>query len=53
MTELARHTRAVQEALSTQISAIEDNYAELAARTASVSRNRSTRGERFDRNIGK
>jgi chaperonin cofactor prefoldin len=32
LTELARHTKAVQEALSTQVSAIDDKYADLPAR---------------------
>src|SRR3954466_14971422 len=33
-TELARHIKAVQEAMSTQISAIDDKYADLPARVS-------------------
>jgi chromosome segregation ATPase len=32
LTELARHTKAIQEALSTQISTFDDKYADLPAR---------------------
>jgi hypothetical protein len=34
LTELARHTKAVQEALSTQISTFDDKYADLPARVS-------------------
>jgi len=34
LTELARHTKAIQEALSTQISTIDDKYVDLPARVS-------------------
>jgi len=36
LTEIARHTRAVQEAMSTQISVIDDKYADLPARVTNL-----------------
>jgi hypothetical protein len=35
-TELARHTRAIQESLATQISAIDDKYNNLPARVSQL-----------------
>ncbi|HMG56356.1 MAG TPA: hypothetical protein VK601_22810 [Kofleriaceae bacterium] len=34
LTELARHTKAIQEALSTQVSTIDDKYADLPGRVS-------------------
>jgi hypothetical protein len=36
LTELARHSKAIQEALSTQISTIDDKYADLPARVSQL-----------------
>jgi hypothetical protein len=35
-TELARHTRAIQESMSTQISAVDDKYDDLPARVSQL-----------------
>jgi hypothetical protein len=36
VTEIARHTRAFQEAMSTQVSVIDDKYADLPARVTNL-----------------
>jgi hypothetical protein len=35
-TELARHTRAIQESMSTQISVVDDKYDDLPARVSQL-----------------
>ena len=36
LTELARHTRAIQESMSTQISVVDDKYDDLPARVSQL-----------------